>query len=231
MKYDVFELVVIKKATETLPHFFICKQNILFNGFTEVLSGKKIKINEEKDEVIALYKYYSVLAVKNFSTGESLKLSKAEILNKYREINQNYRVKYCSRTSTDNPYGDIGYKMKRFYDADKLVVAKIGTMISETQDLAFKEFEQPFLFETICDAGETKYQEVFTGYIPNPTFIKDKLVDDKLPAIIDLVPLTDVIHILRRKLPNLSLILLVNDLNLKDKKQDKGKEKVKGGTN
>lgn len=80
-KYNVFELWVVKVD----DYYFICEKLLDEKTYREIFTKEKIKVlNIENIE--PLKNYYSLLAIMNYTTGESLKLTKKELLEKYAEI-------------------------------------------------------------------------------------------------------------------------------------------------
>ncbi len=90
-KYDVHSLSVIKVSENGVTHFYIGYSTLKDNVFVEVLNGKKLVVPDEND-VEPLANYYSLLAVRNYTTGESLKLTRDDILRKTIQINMDYAI-------------------------------------------------------------------------------------------------------------------------------------------
>lgn len=86
MKISVYNLKVVMVKFGENHHYLICKERMTPNTYTEVLTGRKIVIESPK-VVESLSSFYPILAVRNFSTGKPLMLSKKEILEKCIEIN------------------------------------------------------------------------------------------------------------------------------------------------
>lgn len=84
-KYSVFDLFVINKDEVN----FICLESLTPNQYIEFFTNEKINL-EENMSIESLTEYYSLLAVKNYTTGQPLKLDKKSILLKYIEINQKH---------------------------------------------------------------------------------------------------------------------------------------------
>lgn len=89
-KYSVFSLSVVEVLVDSHYHYLICKKDQKGN-YVEVLNGEKIVVEDEKC-VTPLSKYYSTLAVCNYTTGKHLMLSRRDILRKYIDINVNKAI-------------------------------------------------------------------------------------------------------------------------------------------
>lgn len=112
------------------------------------------------------------------------------------------------------------YTMKERYNADELYLARFKWISSDNVDFSGpmnKETEIKYLFEK---EGE-KYKEIFTGFkagIDTEYF--------NLPYVIDIMPLTEVHEEFKgTKFPRLGMILLFNDINKKEKQEEKGFQK------
>lgn len=91
-KYDVYDLSVIKVVNGGITHFYIAyKDGLRENLYVEVLNKTKFLVPDESI-VTPLSKYYSVLGVCNYSTGEHLKLTREDILRKTIQINMDYAI-------------------------------------------------------------------------------------------------------------------------------------------
>lgn len=118
-----------------------------------------------------------------------------------------------------NPFGDKGYKMKKSYNADKLVVANFGRISSTRTDFGpmIETTELKYIFEPIIDNKKNiKYREIFTGFIAN---VDEHTFD--LPYVVIPTPFTDYFpETIGTKIPKLSLIWAQNDLNYTKKQDD-----------
>lgn len=90
-KYNIYDLKVLKIVKNDITQYFICKHNELTNTYVEILTNKKIKINNES-YIEPLGDYYSVLEQCNYQTGKPLMLDKKMILEKYISINVNLNL-------------------------------------------------------------------------------------------------------------------------------------------
>lgn len=90
-KYDVFRLYVVKEATNAIVYYRICSKSILSDDYIDVLTKTKVEV-KDKSCVTDLVKYYSPLAVSNYSTGQHLMLTREDILKKTVQINMNYAI-------------------------------------------------------------------------------------------------------------------------------------------
>jgi len=126
-----------------------------------------------------------------------------------------------------NEFGDKNYKMKEYYEADNLIVAKLqiisgdyiedGPMIETT--------EQKYIFEIIREKQKIRYREIFTG------FITDNIDDTKenninfhyfnLPYVYKPEKFTDYFPQTKGELiPKLSFLWILNDLNYSKKNEE-----------
>lgn len=119
----------------------------------------------------------------------------------------------------ENNYLQEKYTMKESYNADDLYLAKFKWISSEVTDFGpmDKETEIKYIFEK----EEEKYKEVFTGFEAD---IIEKHFD--LPYVIDVMPLIEVREDLKGiKIPRLGMLLLFNDINKKQKQEERGFQK------
>ena len=111
------------------------------------------------------------------------------------------------------------YAMKESYNADELFLARFKWVSSEVTDFGpmDKETEINYIFEK---EGE-KYKEIFTGFEAD---IASKYFN--WPYVIDIMPLTEVHEDLKGKnFPRLGMLLLFNNVNKKEKQEEKGFQK------
>ena len=111
------------------------------------------------------------------------------------------------------------YTMKESYNADELYLARFKWVSSEVTDFGpmDKETEIKYLFEK----EKEKYKEIFTGF-------EADVVSEyfNYPYVIDIVPLTEVYEEYKgTKFPRLGMLLLFNDVNKKEKQEEKGFQK------
>lgn len=201
MKYNLSDLYVIKVNENYKYYYLICKKSIN-NYYIEIFTKRKILVSDES-MVEPLGNYYSLFEKYNFQTGKSLKVGLKELITKYVNINRIY-----------NKYGEKNYQMKKYYDAEELVVAnleRISNDYTEWGPMVYST-EQKYLFEVIYEGNETKYREVFTGFIASD---KEEYFD--LPYVSEPKPITDYLPNAKGvKLPKYSLLWLLNDINFKN---------------
>lgn len=101
MKTSVFNLKVVKTIINGNEHYLICKRVLDSYTFVEVLTGRKIMV-ENLEDVEPLCNYYPVLAVANYKTGKPLFLDKKAILSKCLEINVNKAKRKLENTYEEN---------------------------------------------------------------------------------------------------------------------------------
>lgn len=111
------------------------------------------------------------------------------------------------------------YTMKESYNADDLYLARFKWVSSEVTDFGpmDKETEINYIFEK---EGE-KYKEIFTGF-------EADVVSEYFnwPYVIDIMPLTEVYEKFKGKnFPRLGMLLLFNNVNKKEKQEEKGFQK------
>ena len=111
------------------------------------------------------------------------------------------------------------YTMKDSYNADELFLARFKWVSSEVTDFGpmDKETEIKYIFEKV----EEKYKEVFTGF-------EADVVSEyfNYPYVADIVPLTEVHEEFKgTKFPRLGMLLLFNDVNKKEKQEERGYQK------
>ena len=111
------------------------------------------------------------------------------------------------------------YTMKESYNADELYLARFKWVSSEVTDFGpmDKETEIKYLFFIFKE----KYKEIFTGF-------EADVVSEyfNYPYVIDIVPLTEVYEEYKgTKFPRLGMLLLFNDVNKKEKQEEKGFQK------
>lgn len=113
MKISVYNLKVVMVKFGENYHYLICKERMTPNTYTEVLTGRKIVVESPK-AVESLSSFYPILAVRNFSTGKPLMLSKKAILEKCIEINI--------------------YKGRKKYEEDKKLLQERNKKIAEVKE-------------------------------------------------------------------------------------------------
>ena len=110
--------------------------------------------------------------------------------------------------------------MKESYNADDLYLARLKWLSSEDTNYSGpmdKETEIKYIFEEKDD----RYQEVFTGFVAD--IFRENF---DLPYVIDIMPLTEVHEEFKgTKFPRLGMLLLFNDINKKEKQEEKGFQK------
>ena len=119
----------------------------------------------------------------------------------------------------DNTDSQEKYTMKERYNAEDLYLARLKWVSSEVTDFGpmDKETEINYIFEK---EGE-KYKEIFTGFEAD---IASKYFN--WPYVIDIMPLTEVHEDLKGKnFPRLGMLLLFNNVNKKEKQEEKGFQK------
>lgn len=84
-KYNVFELWVVKVD----DYYFICEKSFDDKTYSEIFTKEKIKMLDSQ-KIEPLKNYYSLLAIMNYTTRESLMLIKKELLIKYAEMNSSH---------------------------------------------------------------------------------------------------------------------------------------------
>lgn len=84
-KYSLDELRVVKTKRDNKIIYVICTKNNLFQTYTDVLTGEKVK---PIYPVEPLSNYYNIVEKFDYRSGKYIKLSKTDILNKYQEINE-----------------------------------------------------------------------------------------------------------------------------------------------
>lgn len=87
MKWNVFNLKVMKRFENDQEHYLICRETAFENTYKEILTGERI-LEENPTRITELCKYYSVFEVMNLKTGKALMLNKKDILRKGIQINQ-----------------------------------------------------------------------------------------------------------------------------------------------
>lgn len=101
-KYNIYELNVVKDEI----YYFICEKMYDDNTYREIFTKKVIKV-KNMENVQPLTKWYSVLSIMNYKTGEYLKLTKRALLIKFAEINAFYiseRKKYVDFREKQEEY-------------------------------------------------------------------------------------------------------------------------------
>ncbi len=125
-----------------------------------------------------------------------------------------------NKRNTNNPFGDKGYTMKDYYKPENLVVANFRRISDINIENSFTPIvettNQKYIFEIIFDKNEKKYREIFTGFIADD---KDEGIFN-LPYIVDPIPFIDYFpETINSKIPKLSLIWTLNDINYSNKKK------------
>ena len=89
--FKLDELYVIKTKDNNEITYKICKKNNLFQTYIDVLTEEKIK---SYFLIEPLSKYFNIAEKFDYKTGKYIKLSKKDILKKYKEINElNKKIK------------------------------------------------------------------------------------------------------------------------------------------
>ena len=89
--FKLDELYVIKTEDNNEITYKICKKNNLFQTYIDVLTEEKIK---SYFLIEPLSKYFNIDEKFDHKTGKYVKLSKKDILKKYKEINElNKKIK------------------------------------------------------------------------------------------------------------------------------------------
>lgn len=132
-----------------------------------------------------------------------------------------------NKNNSKNPFGDKGYTMKDYYKPENLIVAKFQRRSNIDTEDSFtpmvKTTNQIYIFEIIFDKNEKKYREIFTGFI---AYDKDEGILN-LPYVVDPIPFTDYFpKTINSKIPKLSLIWILNDINYPKMKKELKKIKV-----
>lgn len=115
----------------------------------------------------------------------------------------------------NNEFGDKGYQMKDYYEADNLVVARFARVSSAFTGGSpmIEETQQKYTFEKIKDGEKVKYKEIFTGFIAC-----DEETYFDLPYVIEPQQFTHYFPETKGiKIPKLSLIWAQNDINFSKK--------------
>lgn len=125
-----------------------------------------------------------------------------------------------------NEFGDKGFKMKDYYEADNLFVARLQRISSRYIEFGpmVETTEQKYIFELVKDGKNIRYREIFTG------FITDKVDDTSkggfdfkyfdLPYVFEPEKYTKYFpQVKGLTLPKLSLIWTQNDLNYPKEKE------------
>ncbi len=86
--YSLDDLRVVKTRNNNEIVYVICKKNNLFQTYTDVLTGEKVK---PIYPVEPLSHYYSIDEKFDYRTGKYIRLTKSDILKKYQEINESKR--------------------------------------------------------------------------------------------------------------------------------------------
>lgn len=84
-KYNVFRLWVVKEE----DYYFICEKSLDENIYTEIFTKEKLEVLDNEN-VEPLKNYYSLLAIKSYSTKEPLMMTTKKLLLKYAEINSSH---------------------------------------------------------------------------------------------------------------------------------------------
>ncbi len=115
------------------------------------------------------------------------------------------------------------YKMKDVYKADDIFVGcfeRISSVI-DVDDFDFgpniETTEQKYFFEKIKEDDKIKYREIFTGFVTESMFDSENCYFNfpyicKIEKYVDYFPNTE-----GKKIPKLSLIWAINDVNCKNK--------------
>ena len=121
--------------------------------------------------------------------------------------------------NVNNPFGDKGYTMKDYYKPENLIIANFQRIsnIDNSFTPILETTNQKYIFEIIFEKNEKKYREIFTGFITND---KDEGIFN-LPYIVDSIPFINYFpETINTKIPKLSLIWILNDINFPTKKKE-----------
>jgi hypothetical protein len=120
-------------------------------------------------------------------------------------------------------YGKF-YKMKKHFKANNLVIGNLSYISSELNDCGpvVKTTSQKYIFEVIKYMNKPLYREVFTGFIAK----------DECESIFDLPYVVNVEKFIKFlpntenvKVPRLSLMMALNDINYVEVEEVKVKKK------
>ena len=106
------------------------------------------------------------------------------------------------------------YQMKDIYNADNLVVANLEYISDVITPYGPKDEKtsQKYIFEALIENGKIRYREIFTGFIADK---KNNCFN--LPYVVDVISLKELMPSIINKIPKYSLLLVLNDINSKDK--------------
>ena len=114
-------------------------------------------------------------------------------------------------------FQEKNYKMKKEYDADKLLVGNLETIASYSIDECgpmVKTTKQKYIFELKNDG---KYREVFTGFLAENTNNSENGISFKyfnLPYVNNIEPFTKYFpEYIGKTIPKLAFITIMDDLN------------------
>jgi len=110
------------------------------------------------------------------------------------------------------------YKMKDYYNSNDLVVACLESVTNNSEFPMVETTDQRYIFEEIYEDDNYRYREVFTGFIANRESYFNYF---NLPYVVAVVPLKKVVPTVCDEIPKLSLLLLLNEVNKKEKVQNK----------
>ena len=121
------------------------------------------------------------------------------------------------------------YKMPEYFYTNKLVVGNLESVTNKTELPSVLTTDQKYIFEVIKEKDKVRYKEVFTGFI---TDIEANCHFFNYPYLVNIVSLKETLPSIGEKIPKLSLLLILNEINKKlnmviDKKsvQEKSKNK------
>lgn len=231
MSYNVRDLAVVEDGS----HKFICQKTLMPSVYTEVFTGKIIKVKDKK-MIVPLSTYYRILPFyldEDYIISKTT-ISKEELLCKYLDLNEGLDDKKKDSNDSKKTVENEKYKMKDYYMSKRLIVAKLKIPRKDSLARSYICLDENYIFEVMPvydndnDEGKVKFREVFTG------FIADVERDDYLnagPCIVDWYPLTAVLPSVDEKISKLELLWIQNDINhevvIADDKKNNSRIKVK----
>lgn len=102
------------------------------------------------------------------------------------------------------------YEMSESYESANLVVANLQYISSRYTDYGpmVETTKQKYIFEVITQEEETRYREVFSGFVAND---KEEFFD--LPYVVNVKPLNETINNVAETVPKYGLLLLLDQVN------------------
>lgn len=147
--YSLDELIVAKIKRNNEIVYVICKKNNIFQTYTDILTGEKIK---PIYHVEPLTSYYNIAEKFNYKTGKYIRLTKADILKKYQEINELKRNEEIEK--------ELILKETKKASDNKKEELKVLTSIEE------KEILKSVMSQSEIDTEEL-LEEVVKTFFPN----------------------------------------------------------------